>query len=36
MGFETLKINAYGIAVLFVVYFRSENWAFVLIQVRGL
>jgi hypothetical protein len=36
MGLETLKVNVYGIAVLFVVYFGSENCACVLIQVHGL
>jgi hypothetical protein len=36
MGLETLKINVYGIAVLFVVWLGSENWACVLIQVHGL
>jgi hypothetical protein len=36
MGWETLKINVYGIAILYVVLFGSENWAFVLIKVNGL
>jgi len=36
MGLETLKITVYGIEALFVVYFGSENWVCVLIEVLGL